>query len=302
VKAKDFIDKWLQYTKHDLSPHLLIVGRTGSGKTTAAKHVIARACAYYSDIIVLDWSAEYNTLPGFREYDPPFPIAVEETLVDAVAEVERQEGGGHMLAYFLKKALLSTLNFAGAAEKLRSIMATEITSYALRAAAEAALARLEILSRYVTLTNNAHAPGLARGVYNLSEIASVWERSAIRQFLSVYHIAARGRQAALAKRYPAAFDPPEPSILLIEEGSVGATMTYLNHIMVEARRALCRIVFVSQRLPEEHILQSTEILLFDTSPAIRRALHAAIPDSRLRVGEAWWVRRDGEAKRISFRD
>jgi hypothetical protein len=222
--------------------------------------------------------------------------------VDALAEIERVEGGGHGVAYFIKHALSTApLDLSKAVEILRARV-LEIASYAMRAALEAALMRIEMVRQYVVLTAPAAAGGLAPGVYDLACIPSIWDRSALRQFLSVYHVTARRAALVAYEEEPAIYDPPDPSLLIIEEGSVGATTTYLRHLMTEARKALTRVIIISQRLLDPEILQNAEILLFDTSPAVRRALCAAIPDSRLRVGEAWWVRRDGEAKKIDFRN
>jgi len=314
VRGKDFVEKWLQARDDEnLAPHLLLVGRTGSGKTTAAKHIVERAKEYYAEICILDWDAEYGAL-ALPKYEPPFLCAAGVQLVaDSVAEIERVEGGGHATAYFVRRALeeaeratraapISSTNLLlKAAEKLRA-RAVEIVSYSLRAALDAAAMRLEELAPYIEVQTVMHAtPGLARGVYSLYKVFSIWQRSAIRQFLAAFHVVARRSALVAYEEEPANFDPPDPSILVIEEGSVGATTTYLLHLLTEARKALTRVIIISQKLPEPEILQNCEILLFDTSPAVRRALYAAIPGSRLRVGEAWWVRRDGEAKRIDFR-
>ena len=308
VRGKDFVERWLQYEKHELAPHLLLVGRTGSGKTTATKYFIARALSKYSEIVVLDWDNEYNAVLS-TSYDPPFLISARAAQVaDAVTEIERPEGGGHATAHYIRKALEeaaranSTSNlFRAAAEKLRTTL--EITSYAMRAALEAAIMRLEEIAPYIEVERasaRAHA-GLRGGTYSLFKIASIWNRSAVRQFLAMFHVVARRAALVAYEEEPALHDPPDPSVLVIEEGSVGATTTYLRHLLTEARKASTRVVIVTQGLPDAEVVQNCEVLLFDTTPSVRRALHAAIPDSRLRVGEAWWVRRDGEAKRIDFR-
>jgi DNA polymerase III delta prime subunit len=310
VRGKDFVEKWLardDEENEEMAPHLLLVGRTGSGKTTAAKYFIARALHYYTEVIVLDWDNEYNKILS-PSYDPPFLIDARIAHVtDAVTEVERSEGSGHGVSYFIRKALEDAAQharanlFQAAAERLRA-RTLEVSSYALRAALEAALVRLELLAPYVFVNTSASiARALSRGTYKLFKIPSIWTRSTVRQFLSVFHVVARRAALIAYEEEPAIHDPPDPSVLVIEEGSVGATTTYMVHLLTEARKAATRVIIISQRLPDAEIVQNCELLLFDTSPAVRRALHAAIPDSRLRVGEAWWVRRDGEAKRISFR-
>jgi hypothetical protein len=57
------------------------------------------------DVVVLDWDAEYDDLP-LETHAPPFPLAAPPALLaDALAEVERAEEGGHMVAAYLREAL-----------------------------------------------------------------------------------------------------------------------------------------------------------------------------------------------------
>jgi hypothetical protein len=250
----------------------------------------------------LDWDSEYAGLVPLEVHEPPFEIAAPPAVVaDALAEVERTEGSGHGVAYFLRKAMAAAgaADFGKAAEKLRTSL--EVTSYALRAALEAAVVRLETLAPYINFGVGAPEEcGLREGVYLLSEIFSIWDRSAVRQFLAMYHIAARRRAAILAEGDPS-HAPPLPSILVIEEGSVGAHSTYLKHLSIEARKARVKVVLISQEPPPSEILQNFETLLFDTTWGLRRQLSAPIPDSPLGVGECWWVRRGGTPKKLKFR-
>jgi DNA polymerase III delta prime subunit len=295
----DFIDRWLRGEDPDLAPHLLLVGRTGSGKTTAARAVLHRTMrSGLFDVVILDWDAEYDDLP-LPVHAPPFPIAAPPSLVaDALAEVERSAEGGHGVAYFLKKAITGAASLERAAEKLRTQF--DVTSYALRAAIEAAVTRLEMLMQYIEFENTNVPASLGEGVYLLSEIPSVWARASIQQFLSAFHVFANRRLLIARERDPL-LPPVPPSILVIEEGGMGARSTYLYHLMREARKARTRIIYLSQTLPPAEILQSAELLLFDTNWQIRKELRAPIPDSELRPGECWWVRRAGAPKKLRFR-
>ena len=285
---KDFTDEWLKGSS-SLAPHLMLVGRTGSGKTTAARAVLHRALhlALY-DIVILDWDKEYDSLP-LEIHTPPFSIAAPLPLVaDALAEVERAEEGGHMVALHLRRALAAAPP-GRAAERLRTDIST--ASYSLRGVLEAAAARLETVSKYVEFgaatpaeDNGAH--GLRGGVYLLSEIPSIWERAALQQFLAMFHVLARTN--------------PTPSILVIEEGGMGARTTFLRHLMAHARRRGVKVVFISQSMPPAEVRQSFEVLVFDTDWELRRALRAPIPDAPLRPGECWWVRRGGAPKKLRF--
>jgi DNA polymerase III delta prime subunit len=298
----DFVEKWLRGSDKEVTPHLLLVGRTGSGKTSAARAILS--CALREglyDVTILDWDAEYAGLVPLEVHEPPFEIAAPPAVVaDALAEVERMEGSGHGVAFFLRKAMAAGANFGKAAEKLRTSL--EVTSYALRAALEAAIVRLETLAPYINFGVGAPEEncGLREGIYLLSEIFSIWDRSAVRQFLAMYHVAARRRAAILAERDPS-HAPPLPSILVIEEGSVGAHSTYLKHLAVEARTARVKVVLISQEPPPPEIHQNFEILLFDTNWQIRRQLRAPIPDGTLQPGECWWVRRGSAPKKLKFR-
>jgi DNA polymerase III delta prime subunit len=284
----DFIDRWLRGEDPDLAPHLLLVGRTGSGKTTAARAVLHRTMrSGLFDVVILDWDAEYDDLP-LPVHAPPFPIAAPPSLVaDALAEVERAEEGGHMVALYLREALATAPEKA--VEHLRREAAIAASS-ALRGALEAAEARLKIIRKYTEFVPPEPDAelGLREGVYLLAEIASIWERASVQQFLAMYHV--------LSRRSPV------PSLLVIEEGGMGARTTFLRHLLALARRRKVRVVFITQGpLPPPELLHSFELLLFSTTWETRRSLRAPIPDSHLGVGECWWVRRDGAPKRLKFR-
>jgi DNA polymerase III delta prime subunit len=285
----DFVDRWLR-NSDDLAPHLLLVGRTGSGKTTAARIILSRALrATLYEIIVLDWDGEYVELP-LPIYAPPFHIAAPPMLLaDALSEVERSEEGGHMVSHYLRKVLAAT-TLERAAERLRADISLSVTP--LRGVLEAAAARLEIVAKHVEFVpfrpDDAELGGLREGVYLLAGIASIWERASVQQFLAMFH--------TLARRSPV------PSLLVVEEGGMGARTTFLRHLMALARRRNVRLIFITQGpLPPPELRQSFEVLLFDSDPELRRALRAAIPDSALQPGECWWVRRDGTARKQKFR-
>jgi hypothetical protein len=200
--------------------------------------------------------------------------------------VVRAEEGGHAVAALLSKALAaSTLDRA--IERLRS----EVALLYPRGVAEAATVRLEAVSKYIVLhpLPNAGLNGLSEGVYLLAEIANIWERAAIQQFLATF---------AVLSRPPASL----PQLLVIEEGGMGKCTTFLRHLLALARRRGVKVIFISQGpSPPPELRGSFEVLLFDSDPELRRTLRAPIPDSPLKPGECWWVRRAGAPKKLRFR-
>jgi hypothetical protein len=231
--------------------------------------------------IILDWDEEYAGFLPAAVYSPPFllptpPVpaprpALPPQFADAVAEVERAEEGGHMVAAVLREVLQSERDLMQAVQRLKLIARN--ASW-LRGVLEAAAVRLETVARYVVFNDEDNI----EGIYLLSEIPSIWERAAIQQFLAMYFVLAK--------------TAPTPTLLVIEEGGMGARTTFLRHLMAHARRQGVRVVFITQGpLPPPELRQSFEILLFDSDPAIRYELRAAVPDRPLAVGECWWIRR-----------
>jgi len=282
---KDFVERWLRDDdRANVAPHLLLVGRSGAGKTTVARTILMYAIreGLFQEV-VLDWDNEYADYLPLEVFEPPFPISsAYEPLADSVAEIERSEEGGHMVANYIRKILLETASLKKAAERLRM----EALS-SLKGVLEAAAARLETVAKYtetVPLTES----GLREGVYLLSTIPSIWERAALQQFLAMY--------STFTKH------DPIPTLLLIEEGGMGARITFLRHLLALARRRRVKVIFITQGpLPPAELRSSFEILLFDCDWEMRRSLRAPIPDSQLGVGECWWVRRSGALKKLKFK-
>jgi DNA polymerase III delta prime subunit len=279
-----------------MAPHLLLVGRTGSGKTTAARYIVDYLCIRRARArpVILDWDGEYAGYLALPVLEPPFPLPLQPApplpapqpslppqFADAVAEVERAEEGGHMIAAILKRVLLQEKTLNDAVRRLR-IEARDASSW-LRGILEAAAVRLETVAKYVILNVEGPEP---EGVFLLAAITSIWERAALQQFISVYFTFTKNGQV--------------PALLVIEEGGMGARTTFLKHLMAHARRRNVKVVFVSQTMPPAEIRQNFEVLLFDTDWETRRTLKAPILDSPLKPGECWWVRRAERPLKFRF--
>jgi hypothetical protein len=282
VRPEEFAERWARGDPR-MAPHLLLVGRSGAGKTAAARsiidYVVVRRCA--ANAMILDWDEEYAGVLPLPVYVPPFEIPAHiHVLIDAIAEVERPEEGGHGVAGVLRRTLEEAKDLNHAIARLRG----ELTLP--RNVADAAASRLEAVTRYIELTPTPEPKELEEGIYLLAEIQSVWERAAVQQFLASYYV--------FTKRSPV------PTLLVIEEGGMGARATFLKHILALARRRRIKIIHISQTLPPFEVLSNFEVLLFDSDWKTRRALGAPIPDSPLRPGECWWVRRAERPVKFRF--
>jgi len=287
----DLVKKWLEGKDPALAPHLLLVGRSGSGKTSAAKAILSTALRGGENVIVLDWDGEYTDLP-VPIYTPPFEVSAPPHLIaDALGEVERNPEGGHVISALLCKALEK-----GSVDQ--AIRALTSDRFEFREASYARL-RLETIARYCVINarlfnenergNNAMGMYDLIGVYDLSKVLSVSHRAMLQQFFAVLIVLTRLEA-----------NNPIPLILAIEEGGMGARETFLKRLLAEARRAGVKLVFITHSLPDYDLRQSFEILLFDHDPLIPRLLNVAIPYSKLTPGECWWIRRGGSAKKLRF--
>jgi DNA polymerase III delta prime subunit len=275
----DLVKKWLEGKDPALAPHLLLVGRSGSGKTSAAKAVLSSALRNGENVIALDWDGEYTDFP-VPIYAPPFEVCAPPHLVaDALGEVERNPEGGHVVTSLLLRALEG----GNVNQALKTLTADR---FEFREAAYARM-RLEIVARYCNISMLYKENNDIEGVYDLSQISSVSHRAMVQQFLTALIVLSRLQANALI-----------PLILVVEEGGMGARETFLKRLLASARKARVRLVFITHSLPEPDLRQHFELLLFDHDPAVHRILNVAIPFSALRPGECFWIRRNGTAKKL----
>ncbi|AKG39058.1 hypothetical protein MA03_07160 [Infirmifilum uzonense] len=255
--------------------HIALIGRTGSGKTTAAKWLVTAAITFGVKVHILDFDNEYSDLPLPR-FTPPFIITSSAPLPWLLAQMERPGEGGHGIALAVASASAASLE---AVERELRAMYNDRT-------ATAAAARLRVLKKYIVL-NNDEPP--APGIWDLSMIPDPEERAMLSQFLASYIVAAS--------------PGTHPSLLVIEEAGMGATQYFLRSLLYLSRRRGVRIIYISHALPPTELIADFDLLLFDAGSIAYKLLselRLPIPaPAGLRPGEAWWVR-GTKARKIQF--
>ena len=259
-KGKDLLERWVQGDPR-ASPHLAVIGRTGAGKTTFARHIVLHLLLSKKSVAILDFDGEYSDLP-LETLSPPFPLprgVPLAWLLSQASRPSREEGGGHGIA-----GLISMLDVESDIDEMISRVRHDLTlPYNVRFAI---LWRLQILKMYFHYTDD---PGSASNVrYDLSPISDVRERQIVEQMLASL--------IAVVSHSPGTF-------LLIEEGVPGE---WLTDILALARRRAKRVIYVSQVFPS--MLHDFEIIIF-TPYFSNPHPPLPLPVNPLYDRGVWWV-------------
>ncbi|MEM1930104.1 MAG: hypothetical protein QXH81_09060 [Thermofilaceae archaeon] len=179
---------------------------------------------------------------------PPF-VLPEVDYVTLISNLERPPDGGHGIAFAVRLAKRA----ASSVEELARELERLATGYGLAASwAQAALARLLVLKEYCLFAH--HQLFAHYGcVFDLSQIPER-ERAIIQQAIAV---------ATVLSRQP---NSPDPLLLVIEEGAMGATEHYLKDLVTLARRRGVKLLYVAQSLPPEELLPSFVLCIGDPGP------------------------------------
>jgi len=257
------LEKWFEGAG---APHLAIVGRSGAGKTTLAKHIIAHLLNNTNNVIVLDFDGEYADLPLF-EVNPPFPIPRGVSLawlLSRAARPSREEGGGFGIAGLL--GIIDNIDTEDIDEVVTRIKNDLTIPFNIRFAV---LWRLYVLKKYFVFTDS-HEYNNSSSRYDLS-LSDIRERQVVQSIL-----------ASLVVNY---YYSPGPLFLVIEEGVPGE---WISDLVALARRRGVRIIYVSQSLPPASLLPSFELVLFTPYVTTQR-LQLPLPTDPATDRGVWWV-------------
>jgi len=169
--------------------HVLIIGRTGSGKSNTLRFLAKCALEVGWRVLILDWSGEHK-ISGLPNYYPLIPYdLVRELLPTVLEETLRPTSGGIAIGYSVMEAASEAENWSELIAALKAMEARRDLG------ATAALRRLVPLRRVGVLVDDSiKSEYLKYAILNLSYLPPFERKIALSMLLAmVYALAINGR-------------------------------------------------------------------------------------------------------------
>jgi hypothetical protein len=256
-RKRSLLERWLD---NEGTPHLYIIGRTGAGKTSLCKRILLFLLSRDEKVAVLDFDAEYTEIPA-SVLRPPFPIPRDVSIGWLLSQAFRPDGGGAgIYGVFPYVSEIESENENNIDQLMSRIKHDLTLPYAVRFAF---LWRLKVLKdNFVFVDEDIDCRSV---IYDLSKIKDLRARQVAEQIL-----------ASMVMLVPCKL------FVVVEESIPGS---WMNDVLIVARRYNKRLILISQRFPEQP--QNFEILLFTPYMGDLKWLYLPVNPSKDKG--LWWI-------------
>ena len=255
------------------SSHIVIVGRSGGGKTITTAKIIELLLKKGKLFILLDWANEYE-IPGVNPEPPKFSFTLlKNSLPEIMSEIVRLQSptSGTWTFDATARASLESQSFSEFLQRLK-----EDSEFPVRdAGAKAAYTRLLMLNRFFTEQNS--------NVLQKHVVFSgdYFETTTAQMAITFY----------LVQLYNTIIKKKLTNVFIIIEEALNIPERLLIKLLTQLRGYGVRIILTTQEFREWFLAYN--LVLHDLGNNIKLIREYGVPPeyNKLKVGEAmlWWI-------------
>ena len=255
------------------SSHIVIVGRSGGGKTITTAKIIELLLKKGKLFILLDWANEYE-IPGVNPEPPKFSFTLlKNSLPEIMSEIVRLQSptSGTWTFDATARASLESQSFSEFLQRLK-----EDSEFPVRdAGAKAAYTRLLMLNRFFTEQNS--------NVLQKHVVFSgdYFETTTAQMAITFY----------LVQLYNTIIKKKLTNVFIIIEKALNIPERLLIKLLTQLRGYGVRIILTTQEFREWFLAYN--LVLHDLGNNIKLIREYGVPPeyNKLKVGEAmlWWI-------------